>query len=261
MKQLCKIACLALALLGAGRADAQLQLISQSKIDSIRNPRTAAQVPMYFEEGTTLNMGQMSEDDEPWTSEIRWRNRGTSPIVVTKVVTTCGCLKVDFDPWPVVADSMASMRIAYNPKGHPGAVYQRAMIYTSAAEDRPSAILVVSGEVSPALDPEADYPQTCGALRLRTTEVAFRNGGQRQQMSIACFNGGREPLRITTDTLMTSPALRVKSEPQEIPAGAEGELIITFDPSKAIFIQPSMPLYMRGLYLPLRQRQLHVRIH
>ncbi|MBQ1978301.1 MAG: DUF1573 domain-containing protein, partial [Alistipes sp.] len=172
-----------------------------------------------------------------------------------------GCLKVDFDPWPVAADSMATMRIVYNPKGHPGAVYQRAMIYTSAAEDRPSAILVVSGEVSPALDPEADYPQTCGALRLRTTEVAFRNGGQRQQMSIACFNGGREPLRISTDTLMTSPALRVKSEPQEIPAGAEGELIITFDPSKAIFIQPSMPLYMRGMYLPPRQRQLNVRIH
>ena len=128
MKQLCKIAILTLALLGAGRAHAQLQLINQSKIDSIRNPRTATQVPMYFEEGTTLNMGQMSEDDEPWSSEIRWRNRGTSPIVVTKVITTCGCLKVDFDPWPVLADSTASMRIAYNPKGHPGAVYKRAMV-------------------------------------------------------------------------------------------------------------------------------------
>ena len=48
MKQLCKIALLMLWMFRCGDAVAQLQLISQSKIDSLRNPRTVTQVPISF---------------------------------------------------------------------------------------------------------------------------------------------------------------------------------------------------------------------
>lgn len=259
LKRLLRTVLCGVAMLLALPASAQLRLIDQSKIDSVRNPRTVAQMPMRFDEGTSFEMGQMSEDAEPWTREVQWKNHGTTPLVVTKVVTTCGCLKVDFDRWPVSADSVATMRLEYHPKGHPGRVYQRAMIYTSASEDSPSAILVVSGEVLPVMNPEEDYPHAFGVLRLRTKEVTFQRGG-RQQIALACYNGGREPLRLSTDTLLTSPALRLTTEPRELLSGEEGELIITFDPSKAIFISPTMPLYLQGIYLPPRQRQLTIRV-
>lgn len=259
MKGVYRIITCAVAVLFALPASAQLQMIDQAKIDSIRNPRTVANMPMRFEEGTTLDMGQMSEDAEPWTREVKWKNHGTSPLVVTKVVTTCGCLKVDYDRWPVSADSVATLSLEYRPKGHPGTVYQRAMIYTNASESSPTAILVVKGDVLPVMNPVEDYPQTCGALRLRTKSVSFQRSG-RQQIALACYNGGREPMRLSTDTLLTSPALRLESEPCELQPMEEGELIITFDPSKAIFISPEMPLYLRGIYLPPRERQLKVYI-
>lgn len=239
---------------------AQLHLISQSRIDSIRNPRTLTHMPMHFQQSTTLEMGQMKEDAEPWSAELQWINRGTEPLVVTKVVTTCGCLKVDFDQWPVMADSTAVVRVTYLPKGHPGVVYQRAFIYTTASADTPSAILVVNGEVLPVMNPKESYPQTCGPLRLRTRELTFSSGGHRQQIAVACYNGGNEALRISTDTLLTSPALRISSSPKAILPGEEGELVVTFDPSKAVFINPTMPLYLRGVYLPASQRQLTIRI-
>ena len=261
MKQLCKIALLMLWMFRCGDAVAQLQLISQSKIDSLRNPRTVTQVPISFAEGTTVQMGVMAEDAEPWRGELRWTNRGEEPLVVTRVVTTCGCLKAEFDEWPILADSVGTIRLEYHPKGHPGVVYQRAFVYTSVSDERPSAILVVSGEVTPVLNPQADYPKAFGYLRLRSTELSFRRGGSRQQLAIACYNGSSEPMRLSTDTLLTSPALRLKSEPSVLQPGEEGELIVTFDPSKAVFIAPTMPLYLRGLYLPPRQRQLTVRIN
>lgn len=259
MKGVCGIIACVVAMFYVLPLSAQLQLIDQAKIDSIRNPRTVAHMPMRFEEGTTLEMGEMSEDAEPWRRELKWKNHGTSPLVITKVVTTCGCLKVDYDRWPVSADSVATLRVEYRPKGHPGTVYQRAMIYTNASETSPTAILVVKGNVLPVMNPMEDYPQTCGALRLRTKEITFQRSG-RQQISIACYNGGSERLRLSADTLLTSPALRLVSEPRELQPQEEGEIVITFDPSKAIFINSEMPLYLRGLYLPPRERQLMIHI-
>lgn len=241
-------------------ASAQLRLIDQAKIDSVRNPQVVEQTMMQIEGGTTVTMGSIAEDAEPWQTELRWRNRGNMPLVITRVVTTCGCLKMAYDRRPVPADSTARLRLEYHPKGHPGAVYQRVMIYTNQATDRPTTILTLSGEVIPAPDMEESYPATCGALRLRSTEVKFSSKGGRQTINLACYNGGEEALRLSTDTLLTSPALRIHAEPAVLQPGEEGELIVQFDPSKAVFIQPTMHLYLGGLRVTPRQRQLTVSI-
>lgn len=247
-----------IALMGVEQATAQIRLIDQAKIDSVRNPQVVERSPLQIIGGTIIPLGSIEEDASPWMRELQWKNQGASPLVITKVVTTCGCFKVDYDRRPVAADSLSVLRLEYHPKGHPGAVYQRAMIYTNAAADRPTVIVTLSGEVIAAPDMQVLYPHTCGPLRMRTAQATFRSNGGRQEMNIACYNGGNEPLRITTDTLLTSPSLRLHTMPRELKPGERGDLVVTFDPAKAIFIRPTMLLYMGGIHVAPRQRQLMV---
>lgn len=241
-------------------AAAQLQLIPQEKLDSVRSPKVVGSVPMHFNEGTMLNMGGIEENGGVWTQEVKWTNVGQDPMVVTRIATTCGCLKGDFLPRPVMPDSTATIRVRYNPKGHPGAVYQRLFVYTNSSADHPSVVLTLCGEVYGAPEVVDLYPASLGALRLRSTEVRFRAGDEPQQQTLICMNGGSEPLRLSTDTLLTSPALRIESYPQRLAPGAKGEIVVKFDPSKAVFIAPTMPLYIGGLRVAPRHRALMVHI-
>lgn len=244
----------------AGNVVAQLQLIPQEKLDSVRSPKVLASVPIYFAEGTMLNMGGIEENAGVWTKTVTWTNVGPEPMVVTRIASTCGCLKGEFLPRPVMPDSTATIRVRYNPKGHPGAVYQRLFVYTNSSADHPSVVLTLCGEVYGAPEVVDEYPASLGALRLRSTEVRFTAGDKPQEQVLLCVNGGREPLRLSTDTLLTSPALRIVCRPQRLAPGAKGEIVVRFDPSKAVFINPTMPLYIGGLRLAPRQRALTVHV-
>lgn len=249
-----------LLLFVTSNAAAQLRIIPQEKLDSVRSPKVVGSVPMHFKEGTMLNMGGIEEDGGVWTTEVQWTNVGQEPMVISRITSTCGCLKGDFLPRPVMPDSTATIRVRYNPKGHPGAVYQRLFVYTNSSKEHPSVILTLCGEVYGAPEVVDLYPASLGALRLRSTEVRFTAGAGLQQQTLLCLNGGSESLRLTTDTLLTSPALRIVCRPQRLAPGAKGEIVVKYDPSKAVFINPTMPLYIGGLRLAPRQRALTIHI-
>lgn len=235
---------------------AQIRIIPQTTRDSINNPSLVATTPIHFIGGATINFGTLSEDAEPWQGEVRWRNAGQKPIVITRITSSCGCLRVAHDRPPVQPNKEGVLRLTYYPKGHPGAVHQRLFIYTQLSATRPTAILTLQGVVTPSEAIGATYPQAIGALRLRTQTIQAKRN--ERTWRIACYNAGSQPLQIELDTLLTPRGWRMESDPTAIAPNTAGDVVIHCTEQAATNAPQEVRLYLGGIALPPRHRMLSI---
>ncbi len=226
----------------------------RAKLDSIaRPPRAAGYEAMRFER-ERIEVGEIAESAEPPSYRFVWRNEGETPLVVTRVTTSCGCLTTTFDKRPVSAGGTGSLTATYHPRRHPGHFDRRIFVYTQLSERQPTAILSLTGNVSPDADRSADYPVAAGSLRLRRSEVRFE-GDRVQTERIACYNAGERSRFLRADTLLTPSCITVTGDPEQLEAGAEGDLVIRFDPAKVFGRLPARAvLVIEGSEVPPRQR-------
>ena len=236
-------------------ATAQIRTIPQTVRDSVNRPTTLANSPMHLADGE-VDFGTLNEEDAPWQGAVRWRNAGDKPLVVTRITSSCGCLRATFDRQPVAAGGESVLRLTYHPKGHPGTVYQRLFVYTHLSASRPTAIVTVRGVVTPSKEVAATYSQSMGVLHLRTKEV--RASGDEREWRIACYNNGRQPLQIAADTLLTPRGWRLMSEPSPLPPQTAGDLVIRRTDEPSAKESQEVVLYVGGLTLPPRMRALRV---
>ena len=76
--------------------------------------------------------------------EFRFTNEGDAPLVLTRVVTSCSCLKAHFHRRPVAPGEEGSIRIVYEPqKSEPGVFNKVIQIYSNAAGGR--EVITVQG--------------------------------------------------------------------------------------------------------------------
>lgn len=242
-----------------GECRAQIRTIPQHVRDSITHPTTVADHPLRF---TTevLDFGTIDEDGGLWNGVIGVKNEGDQPVVITRIVTTCGCVQCDFDRRPLAAGAATELAVRYNPKGHPGRVYQRMFLYTNRSASRPTAILSLSGEVRQVADKALSYPVAHGPLRLRSDVVRLRKSpeGSFEEVRIACRNGGDRAITIVLDSLLSSSGFTLHTEPRKLEAGAEGDLVIEYR-AEEVGDRPLL-LYWSGWSLAPRERMLRVMI-
>ena len=69
--------------------------------------------------------------------EFRFTNAGTAPLVLTRVVTSCSCLKAHYGRRPVAPGAEGSIRIVYEPhKSEPGIFNKVVYIYSNSEGGR-----------------------------------------------------------------------------------------------------------------------------
>ena len=238
---------------------AQVPPVPQALRDSVANPPKAqGSGAMRFLE-THIDAGRIGEDDLPPSYTFRWTNDGDAPLVITRVETTCGCAVPSFDRQPVLRGGEGSVTVTYHPKRHPGNFHRRIFVFTQLSAQRPTAILDLTGHVTPSSAlPAADYPYAMNGLRLKQREVRM-DGTQRRTERIACLNAGRQPLRISADSLLLPPYVRFECEAATLEPGATCDLIFRFDPAKAPERLPEqVPVILRGLGLPPVQSTVRI---
>lgn len=248
------------AAVATATVEAQIRLIPQAKVDSARNV-VVTNVGMRFAAGMTVDFGQIDEDGGAWQGSVVWQNGSDSALRITRITTSCGCLRAECDHSEVAADGEGTLRLTYYPQGHAGRVSQRIFVYTDRSGRRPAAVLTLQGVVRAAADRSGDYPHSRGALLLRQTWVRFAGEGV-QTERIACMNGGAKPLKISADTLLSSPEIEVRTEPSVLQAGEAGDLVITYTPRASE--HSTMPhgmrlrLFLEGLKVAPRERAIEV---
>lgn len=80
--------------------------------------------------------------------DAEWRfefvNDGDEPLIITRLSTTCTCLKYKYPRRPVAAGQRGHIDISYQPhKTEPGAFHRVVMVYSNAADGR--RMLIVQG--------------------------------------------------------------------------------------------------------------------
>lgn len=96
------------------------------------------------------NFGDVARRGGDLVYELHYTNEGDQPLVLTRVVTSCSCLKVHFQHRPLKAGDEGVIRIVYEPqKSEPGAFSKVIQIYSNSASGR--VIFTVQGN---ALDGE-----------------------------------------------------------------------------------------------------------
>ena len=69
--------------------------------------------------------------------DFTFANDGTVPLVITRVVTSCSCLRASFPKRPVPPGGEAAVRIVYEPhKSDPGVFHKVIQIYSNSVDGR-----------------------------------------------------------------------------------------------------------------------------
>lgn len=249
-KRYLNIVLMILAVVVATESLAQIHIIPREKIDSIANPVTVAAEAMAFEGGNAISFGQIKEDAGEWSYSIKWQNRGEKPLIITRITSSCSCLKVDAERKTVAVDGQGVITLRYNPERRVGTVNQRAFIYTNLSDKFPTAVITLSGRVIAGREHGGDYPHALGTLLLRQDTLTVRQGGQ---VRVACMNSGEQPLRLSVDTLLSPQGVKAYTEPRELQAGEDGDLVLML-PAKVN--QKVVSVYLQGLRLAPRQRRV-----
>ncbi len=80
-----------------------------------------------------------------------------------------------------------------------------------------------------------------------------------QTERIACYNAGARPRLLRADTLLTPSCITLRGDPERLEAGAEGDMVIRFDPAKVSGRLPARAvLVIEGSEVPPRQRSVEL---
>lgn len=123
-----RISILCLALVCWGSAAAQHRDRGRGQAVTARADSTVVSL-----DRTVHDFGDIRRRGGDVTADFVLTNRGTQPLVVLQVVTSCSCLKADFSRKPAAPGAQSTIRFRYEPhKADPGTFYKVVKIYTNA---------------------------------------------------------------------------------------------------------------------------------
>lgn len=227
-------------------------------IDSLLHPEISeAGAAMSFER-TVIDAGEMPEDTVPPEYMFRWENTGKEPVTVLKISTTCSCAVPSFEKKAVMPGEKSSLKITYHPKGHPGNFDRKIFLYTDKSGSKPAAVLGLKGKVIPKLKPLWAFSYQMGELYLKRKTVKF-DAGSKGEERILCLNAGGSPVSWGVETNLLPPYMKVRFEPEVIPAGGYGDIVISYDPEGApVRLLKNIPVILTGINVPPSQRTVTV---
>ena len=114
-------------------APAQVRIISREKLDSVSNPKLAPNSNALEFDKLHITAEPMTEDDSPESFTYTFRNKSQSSLTISRIVSTCSCVQATCDRKEVAPGEYATVKVIYNPKGHPGNFERKIFVYTAVS--------------------------------------------------------------------------------------------------------------------------------
>lgn len=252
-----RILAVSIILLAGTPAFSQLRILPREKIESVANPRLSRDSAALTFDTRHIVAEPMNEDDAPKTFVYRFTNAGKEPLVIKRLVSSCSCAAAVAVKTEIGPGESSQIRVTYNPKGHPGRFERKIFVYTEG-EDDPAAILRLSVDVSNGTDMSREWPVQMGPIRLRRQEVTFAEGVKAaEKMRFVNLSG--KPLTLSCEEAFLPECLSFRTDPVTVPAGEEGQIVISYDPSVS-GSRETMKVILKGLGLPPSKATISVRL-
>ena len=251
------ILAVSLILLAGTPAFSQLRILPREKVESVANPRLSRDSAALSFDTRHIVAEPMNEDDAPRTFVYRFTNAGKEPLAIKRLVSSCSCAAAVAVKTEIGPGESSLIRVTYNPKGHPGRFERKVFVYTEG-EDDPAAILRLSVDFSNGADMSREWPVQMGPIRLRREEVSFAEGVKAvEKMRFVNLSG--KPLTLSCEEAFLPECLSFRTDPVTVPAGEEGQIVISYDPS-ASGSRVTMKVILKGLGVPPSKATISVRL-
>ncbi len=94
---------------------------------------------------TVYDFGEIKEADGKVAHTFVIENTGDAPLVLTRVIASCGCTTPEWTKEPIAPGKSGDVKITYNPVGRPGVFAKAISIYSNGKKG--SFILTIKGKV------------------------------------------------------------------------------------------------------------------
>ena len=232
-------------------------VVPREKLDAVNNPRLSLDAASLKFETVFIAAEPMREDDGIKTFVYPFTNVGKDTLQINRLVSTCSCASAVCPVGRLLPGESSEIVVRYNPKGHPGTFERKVFLYINDSPS-PAAILRLAVSVDRGADLAGAFPVGMGNIRLRTKEVYVERNCRIVQRCVF-VNVGDKPLKLDYEKALLPQCLSVKVEPEIVAGGEEGEIVISYDPSKG-GVRDKMPVILKGLGVPPTQSAIIVKI-
>lgn len=91
--------------------------------------------------------GSIKEEVEVALSEFEFTNVGTTPVVIQRIIASCGCTSPTYTREPVLPGKKGKVKVAYNTVYRPGTFRKNVRVYTNVPDT--VYTLTIKGNVIP----------------------------------------------------------------------------------------------------------------
>lgn len=94
---------------------------------------------------TSFEFGTIKEADGKVSHTFQITNKGEMPLVITRVIASCGCTTPEWPKEPIAPGKDAEIKVTFDPAGRPGPFSKTISVYSNGKVG--SFILNIRGEV------------------------------------------------------------------------------------------------------------------
>ncbi|MDR1601766.1 MAG: DUF1573 domain-containing protein [Tannerella sp.] len=104
-------------------------------------------------DSTSYDFGNINEADGPASYTFTVMNSGELPLVISRVVPSCGCTTPDWTKEPIAPGKTGDIKVTFNPQGRPGKFVKTINVYSNGKANG-SYMLTIRGNVISASQAE-----------------------------------------------------------------------------------------------------------
>ncbi|MGE0078540.1 MAG: DUF1573 domain-containing protein [Bacteroidales bacterium] len=178
------------------------------------------------------NYGTIKEDDGVAYHEFEFNNTGTTPLIIQRVSSSCGCTTPEWPKEPIAPNKSGKIKVGYNPKQVNGPFSKTISVYSNAEPN--VIVLQISGMVEPHVKTvEEIYRISIGDLRFERNHFALGRLFLNKVVTdtLKFINKGTAPVKVTTNVDQMK-FLLVNITPKEVKPDEFGTIVLTYDPKK-----------------------------
>jgi hypothetical protein len=96
-------------------------------------------------DNAVFDFGEIKEAAGPVTHVFKVKNDGDAPLVITKVVASCGCTTPDWTREPIAPGKTGEVKATFDPKNRPNSFTKTISVYSNGKVG--SYVLTIKGIV------------------------------------------------------------------------------------------------------------------
>ena len=128
--------------------------------------------PVFTCDAMVHDFGKIREKDRWATHEFVVKNTGTAPLVITHVLTSCGCTQPEWSKTPIEPGKEGFVIVSYDMMDRPGPFSKNITAYTN--ENRLRQVFTIMGDVIPKPETlDILFRDTIGNVQMERTSFMF----------------------------------------------------------------------------------------